>query len=275
MTFKKLALVSAIAIAPMASFAVESLDDATLSATTGQDGISIGLDLAVTTNTIVHDKDGFTTPTGTYTSDGAIVITGMSVAANGVQVTIDAGDSDVTTSHTAPVLNVNVNLTGGVTLQTGSIAVANSNRDDGTWGVATGAVTVMNNMTVSVGATALNIQLGNEEQGAMIRVDANITGGLTIGGMGITDAGGAISGGTLGSTSMTMVDAGGTDLNVDADIDISAAGLVISINELGTLVGGMDVHIVDQYIGNAASIIGDIEMQGLNLAGTQITISGN
>ena len=36
----------------------------------------------------------------------------------------------------------------------------------------------------------------------------------------------------------------------------------------------MDVQIVDQYLGNPALIVGDVEMQGLNLSGTAITISG-
>ena len=273
MTFKKLALAAAIATVPMASFAVESLDDATLSAATGQDGLAINLDLAVTTNTLIHDKDGIDAAyQASYGSAGAIVISNMAINATGVIVEIDAGDDSSTTSLTAPVLNVNVNLSNGLTLETGTIGVGNSNRDDGAWG-AVGTVNIMNNMTISVGATSLNIQLGNEPQGAMIRINAAISGGLTMNNMGITDA--SVGGGTLGSASMTLIDTGGgPDLSVDADINITATGLQIDVNQLGTLVGGMDVQIVDQYLGNPALIVGDVEMQGLNLAGTVITISG-
>ena len=273
MTFKKLALAAAIATVPMASFAVESLDDATLSAATGQDGLAINLDLAVTTNTLIHDKDGIDAAyQASYGSAGAIVISNMAINATGVIVEIDAGDDSSTTSLTAPVLNVNVNLSNGLTLETGTIGVGNSNRDDGAWG-AVGTVNIKNNITISVGATSLNIQLGNEPQGAMIRINAAISGGLTMNNMGITDA--SVGGGTLGSASMTLIDTGGgPDLSVDADINITATGLQIDVNQLGTLVGGMDVQIVDQYLGNPALIVGDVEMQGLNLAGTVITISG-
>jgi len=58
MTFKKLALVTAIASAPFSAFAAESLDDSILGSVTGQDGIAISLGLDVTTNAIIHDTDG-------------------------------------------------------------------------------------------------------------------------------------------------------------------------------------------------------------------------
>lgn len=274
MTFKKLALVSAIAIAPMASYAVESLDDAALSETTGQDGIVLELDLAVATNTIVHDKDGLsglTSAPGYSSFDGAIVINGMAVTANNVIVSLDAGDS--ADSAVNPVLNIRVDLTGGVSLTTGSIHVANSNRDNaGTWGVTGSTTTLINSSTLTLGATTLDVQLGvTEPQGAMVVLDAAITGGVSLSGMGITDIS---SGGTIGSSTMTIVDNLGTDLTVDMDINVTAAGLVIDINQLGSATG-MDVQIVDQYLGSVgAGILGDIEMQGLDLAGTQITIHG-
>lgn len=284
MTFKKLALVSAIACAPAATFAVEALDDADLAATSGQDGIEISLDLNVTTNAIVHDTDGYT---GSYASSygaaGAIVITGMSIVANDVIVNIDAADADGTAdgTATAPVLNVNVDLSAGVSLTTGTIGVANSNRDDtGTpWGYNNNTVLV-NSSTLTIGATDLNIQLGGidpgatltaEPQGNMIRFDASITSGLTISGMGINDI---TSGGTIGSSSMTLVDNLGSNLTVDLGIDVTTAGLEIDIISLGSGTG-IDVQIVDQYLGTTtAGTIGDIELQGLNLAGTLVTISG-
>lgn len=284
MTFKKLALVTAIACAPAATFAVEALDDADLAATSGQDGIEIDLNLNVTTNAIVHDNDGIDASFATsYGAAGAIVITGMSIATNGVHVEIDAGDANGTAdgTATAPVLNVNVELTNSITLNTGSIGVANSNRDDtgNPWGYNNNTVLV-NNSTLTIGATDLNIQLGGadtpltltaEPQGNMIRFDASITSGLTISGMGINDI---TSGGTIGSSSMTLVDTGGSDLTVDLGIDVSTAGLVIDINQLGSG-SGIDVQIVDQYLGTTtAGTIGDVEIQGLNLAGTLVTISG-
>lgn len=273
MTFKKLALATAVACAPMATFAVESLDDATLSATTGQDGIQIELDLAVSTDVLIHDTDGIDAAFQTsHAAAGAIVIENMSIDAQNVVVQVDAGDTGATLN--APVLNVNVDLSSGASIVTGTIAVANSNRDDGTWG-AVGMVTVISSATLVIGATQLNVQLGNEPQGAMVRLDATITGGLALNNMSITDAGGVLSGGSIGSASMLLIDTGGgASLTADIDIDVDTTGLVIGINQLGTLAGGMDVRIVDQYLGLPADVIGDVEVQGLNLAGTQITISG-
>lgn len=275
MNFKKIALVTAIACAPMSVFAVEAMDDADLSAATGQDGIVIGLTLAVDTNVLIHDKDGIGSVTG-YSFDGAIVIENMAINAGGVTVTIDAGDSSNTTN--APVLNVNVALSSAFTVSTGTIGVANSNRDAAptAWGAEGAISTIINNSDIVIGATALNIQLGAAEpQGNMIAIDASITGGLTINNFGINDV---TTGGTLGATSMTIVDTGGgANLTVDVGIDIDeATGLVIDINQLGTLAGGMDVRIIDQYLGSTgAGIVGDVEVQGLNLSGTLITIRGN
>lgn len=267
MTFKKLALAAAIATVPMASFAVEVMDDAALASATGQDGIAINLDLDVTTTAIVHDTDGIDAAYQTsHGFAGAIVVTGLDILATGVVVEVDAGDSAV--SGGAPVLNVNVNLANGLTMQTGSIGVANSRRDEGTWGVNAGTVTVLSNMTISIGATQLNVQLANEPQGAMIRIDTAITGGLVLSNMALTDA--SVGGGSLGSATTTIVDAGGSgNLTVDVDVDIVAGGLQIGINTLN-----MDVLIEDQYLGNALSIIGDVELTGLDLSGSTITISG-
>lgn len=284
MTFKKLALVTAIACAPMASFGVESLDDAALSAATGQDGLAIGLDLSVNTDTIIHDTDGIDAAYQTlYGFAGAIVVTGLDLQATGIEVEIDAGDDVIGTTANAPTLNVHVNLANGVTLQTGTVGVANSNRDNSAWG-ATGTVNVLNNMTVSVGATDLNIQLGNEPQGAMISIVADVTNGLTLNNLGITDAGGTATytGGTIGASVVTLMNNNDpTMLSVNMGINVvdnggvsGNGGLRIDINQLGDAVNGMDVRIERQYLGTvAAGYVGDVEVVGLDLTGA-IIISG-
>lgn len=277
MTFKKLALVTAIACAPAVTFAVESLDDADLASMSGQDGIEIDLNLNVQTDAIVHDTDGIDASyAASYGSAGAIVISGMAIVANGVHVEIDAGDNQVASTGGAPVLNVNVDLTAGATLTTGSISVANSNRDDvgNPWGYGN-ASALLSSSTVTIGATDLNIQLGAAEpQGNMILVQADITSGLTISGFSLNDV---TSLGSIGASTITLLNNDplglDTDLSVDVGIDVSAAGLTIDINALGSATG-MDVRIVDQYLGTAGDNIGDVEIQGLNLANTLVTISG-
>lgn len=83
--FTKLALVSSLAISANA-MAMQSMDDAALSAATGQDGINIGIALGSGGITIdklyLHDNDGLATSTGITGASGtagAIAISGVTV----------------------------------------------------------------------------------------------------------------------------------------------------------------------------------------------------
>lgn len=281
MTFKKLALATAIAVAPMGAFAVDLLDDSTMGDVTGQDGIQISLGLDVTTDVLVHDLDGidpgFTTPAGVHTFAGAIVMSGVRIATpvgQNLVVEIDAGDSANTT--TEPTLNVNVSIPSGTVLETGVLTVANSNRDNASgWGTGTLSAAIMNNATVTLGSVALNIQLGNEPQGNMVAINTTITSGLSISNFGLNDAGGSISGGTIGAGQMSIVNNGGGNLDVDVGVDVDASrGLVITINQLGAG-SGIDVRLERQYLGTTTlGYIGDIELRGVNLDNNTIAVSG-
>lgn len=87
--FTKLALVSSMAISANA-MAMQSMDDAALSAATGQDGINIGIGISRIDieKVLIHDNDGLQTSTGitgatgtgSTTSSGAIVIKGNGLA---------------------------------------------------------------------------------------------------------------------------------------------------------------------------------------------------
>ncbi len=280
MTFKKLALVTAIAAAPFSAFAVESLDDAMLSGVTGQDGIAINLGLNVTTNAIIHDTDGIDNVSTTHSFDGAIIVTGLNINTQGndIRVEIDAGDT-TTAVGTAPVLNINVDIPTGTTIQTGTLRVGNSNRDDaGGWGYEAASVSgvIMSNATITLGATTANIQLGNEAQGNMIQVDTVITGGVSISNSALNDAGGAITGGAIGSSNILIIDNGGANLTVDAGMDVNATeGLVITLNQVGNAATGFDMRIERLYLGTTTlGYIGDVELTGVNLNGSTVAISG-
>lgn len=281
MTFKKLALVTAIAAAPVSAFAVDTLDDAMLSGVTGQDGIAINLNLDVTTDVIVHDTDGIDNVSTTYSFDGAIVMSGVRIAtgAGGVNIEIDAGDTS-TASGTAPVLNVFVDVAANTVIETGDLTVGNSNRDDSGWGIEAGTESgiIMQNATITLGQTDLNIQLGNEAQGNMIRIDTEITNGIQIANSALVDAGGSLTGGVIGSGNMTILDNGGTNLTADVGVDVTTAGLVITLNQLGDAATGMDIRIERQYLGTTTlGYIGDVELTGIvldNPGFNTITISG-
>lgn len=283
MTFKKLALAAAVAAAPVAAFSVESLEDTDLGGVTGQDGIQVLIDIGtagITTDLYIHDKDGLTGYADAYSFDGAVVIDGLSIGAGSgpdITLNIDAGDSVV--SGGAPVLNVQVVLPTTLTIQTGDISVANSQIDDTPAGrsFTNQSGVILDSMNIVLGSTTLNIQLGNEQQtGAivgtdMIRLASSITGGLSLSNFALNDAN---SGGAIGMSSMTITDAGGTNLTISADINVTTSGLEIGLGQLGS-VSGLSIEIVDQYLGTTtAGIIGDISVVGLNLNGSTVIISG-
>ena len=60
MSFKKLALVTAMFAATSGAYAMEAMDDESMSAATGQDGITIGITTnALTLDQRIHDRDGY------------------------------------------------------------------------------------------------------------------------------------------------------------------------------------------------------------------------
>lgn len=277
MNFKKLALAAAVAVAPMSALALEPMQDEALSAVTGQDGINIG----ITTNNLnldvyVHDKDGLT-GSGLSGDSGAIVIEGMAINTNGGEIEIDI---DADGNSGAGVLNVGVSLPNNIQIVTGDLSVADSDRDTGAWGIVGGTQsnTILKSSTITLGATNLNIQLGNEVQGAMIALDTTITNGITI-----TD-GGLLDANAVPTTpsedvgilfdSLAIKNNGGADLTVEASVDVVNDGLVVALTTLGDA-GGVDMRIENQRLGaESTQPLGDIEIVGLNLNGTNLRIGG-
>lgn len=285
MNFKKIALASAIATIPMGAYALEEITDESMAEVSGQDGISMALTTsgAITTSVYLHDKTGLigSTFTGTsaYSFDGAIVIQNMTLlgAAQTVTISIDAGANAV--SAGAAVLNVNIALPNSLTISTGVLRVANSQRDDGApgWSIDGLSSTIMTPMTIVLGSTQLNINLGNEAQvgsiagSDMIVMSAAITSGLLINSFRLDDA---TSGGAMSASAITITDTGSTAaLTLAIDGNISAAGLVLGLGTVGT--GGMDIRIADQRLGTSTNQpIGDISIVGLNLNNATLTING-
>jgi hypothetical protein len=149
---------------------------------------------------------------------------------------------------------------------------------------------------------------------AMILVDATIKGGLVINNSSLIDAGGSITGGTISMKSLSIKNAGGSDLsalvgiNVEdnllqinpmldvSDVPVGAAalktasyaegGLVVTLGGLGgkgfdgkfgtTDDTGVDVAITNTTLGSAtAKDLGDVQILGLQLGGTNLIIRGH
>lgn len=354
---KKLALVSAVSMISAGAFALEAIDDETMAATTGQDGITILvapgtrtdaelLALGVTQDTIdaidlttngvpgadgvlkaisirqvvIHDNDGWTVAgggTADTANSGAIVIGDGNAAdstvifadnATPIVINIDAvGDSNGAAVGGGAMLNVRID-TPTLGIRVGSIGVADSYNtgpdgvDDSSATLASaalsgddvdnagatdgnahrGRVQIMSAMEIILGATTINIQLGNESQGSMIAVDAAIVGGLTINNFALNDNGGALAGGSIGASSLVMRDVGGANLTASVAMDVGGAlaplgeGLYVTLAQLGHATNGADLTLNNQYLGaNTANDLGDVQIKGLNLNGTTLVIRGH
>ncbi len=322
--FTQVALVSAIAVSGSA-FAMQPMTDSALGQTTGQDGISLRIKpptknfntVAGTTGLfagtggmagtiaidqlIIHDKDGLA-PGGTKQSAGAIVIDGLYVGGTsliGVDIDTDGGP----TAAPAALLNVKVSLPSDLTVRLGDISVAASNRDGvtasdiTTRGVkAAGKVKILDAMTLKLGGTTMNIQLGNESQGAMIKLGGTLTGGLTIDNFALNDNGGTATtsitpgagfnlgdhGGQILVTKLAVTDNGSADLTIKSAVDVSENGLILTMDSTSPKT---DILMNDVVLGNKAAVagtnwdstkaIGDVEIVGLDMAGTKIAIFGH
>lgn len=284
MNFKKIALATVIATVPVAGFSLEALEDSALSGVTGQDGLQIQIDTpagGINGDIIIHDRGGF----AGAVSDGAIRIDnfGLVTGAGGIGINIDAGDQTAAGAAGTATMNIAVSIPSGTTITTGNIQVGNSGRDDASpnWD-STFNATVVSSTTITLGATTLNIQLGNELQDAggaatpstehMIALSTTITGGIDIANFALNDVS---SSGALGAANVEIVDNAGTgDLTVGGiGINAAAAGLVIEVGSLGSATG-IDMLLTDAYLGTSTDIIGDVSILGLDLDGTVITISG-
>lgn len=268
MNFKKLVLVSAMFAATSGAFAMEAMDEESLAATTGQDGISIGLATQANLDIIIHDKDGF----AGAVDDGAIVLSNVGIAATGggdalIDIDIDAGSN---AGLTAAALNVGITVGNAIDLDLGELSVAVSNGYGNALGAQTATLIDLGTAQVAAGAT-VGIQLGNLLTAAhFIEVNANLTGGLTLTGLSINDV---ANGGAISMGSLIAQDANGSgNLLVDLGIDATTTGLEVTVNTLGNT--GLDVTMTNLVLGGG-SAIGDVEIRGLNMTGDVITISGH
>ncbi|ARG35665.1 MULTISPECIES: putative pilus system protein FilA [Acinetobacter] len=281
--FTKLALVSSLAISANA-MAMQSMDDAALSAATGQDGINIGIALGSSGISIdklyLHDNDGLASATGITGASGtagSIAISGVTVTQKGTGNLLDLKiDTNGAADSNGAFLNVAATV-GAVDVHVGSIGVGTSGTLNTTTAVRgiteTAPTEIISGLDLSLGQISANVQLGSTPQGAMIKVNSSLKGGLTLSNFGINDAagGGKI---VLDKVMVRGAGAGNTtgDLDVNANISVVPTGLRIQNNSTQ----GMNVYAQGVHLGAAGNAsIGDLEIQGLNVGTSTITISGH
>ena len=207
--FTKLALVSAVAVSSNA-MAMQAMDDAALSSTTGQDGISIGIGISKVDIAKVHvfDGDGLAAA-GTAGVDAGSGGTGKTGAITLNNVVLNAPHmADGTTLDTArmlstgnladltidtdggagaPFLNVAAAVSG-LDITLGKIEVNDATGTAGAYKVGTGSAEILSGLSIKTGKMTANVQLGNTPQGAMIKLAGKMVGGLEIKDLAIKDA---------------------------------------------------------------------------------------
>lgn len=347
--FTKLVLATSVAFSANA-MAMQAMDDASLSETTGQDGLTIGIGISkiAIEKLFIHDNDGLAPKGvaneagfgGTSTA-GAIVIRGKTDTApdaaalanpttathgvviganydnNGDYLLASRNLADLVIDSDAgggnPFINVAAQVSG-LDIKVGRIGVTASGADDPD-SIRRGGAGVVNDIIsgfdVKTGVINANIQLGAAPQGAMIKMNSVMVGGLEIKNLGILDNSSKNKAvGLVGTTPVTTREAGEIFVESIKIADADSNNLTISQNisvyndayvgTTGTQLGkAAHVRIVsndtgakDQYIkgihlGNreARSSIGDMEVQGLQTfysqaqgsytKGAIITISGH
>ena len=307
--FTKLALVSAVAVSSNA-MAMQAMDDAALSATTGQDGISIGIGISKVDIAKVHvfDGDGLaaagaagTPGFGGTAKTGAITLNNVVVTANTASLLASHNLADVTIDTDggagSPFLNVAAAVSG-LNIDLGKIEVNDATGTAGAYQVGTGSAEILSGLSLKTGKMNAVIQLGNTPQGAMIKLDGAMTGGLEIKDLAIKDASTG-GGGYIVLGGIKLNDTGSADLSLDADIAVTKQGLAITAMKNAA---GTDIYITKVVLGGGTGFIpksgtvaatpgtgvgsgsiGDVAISGMKVfngptassAGAVITISGH
>jgi len=321
-SLQMLALASAVAMTSAGAFAMQAMDDESMSAATGQDGITLKIALPCYNDApgcaptaahglsidqvFVTDVGGFVADDAagasqTYADTGFILVDGISVTTTSgqpIQVLIDqTGNSGNITGTAAaaaltdtPTLNVNVTIPA-ITVAMGATYVTNGS--DSTVVGTYVRTKISNAMTISTsGNTTLNIQLGAQPQGALVKVATTISGGLTLTNLGVHDG---VLGGDINTGTVTVKDHAGGALTIGAAVNVTTnaapynayapnGALLIKLTQLGAAGvpnvgggGGIDVVLANTTLGNTATsaALGDVIIKGLNINGTGIFVYGH
>lgn len=289
-----LTLVASAVLISTHAMALQQMDDAALSATTGQDGISLGIGISEIKIDKLHvfDGDGLsdqaTMPgstaviTGGTNGAGAITISNLKLTTNTASALASGNFADITIDTDggkdgkSPFINIGAAVTG-LNIELDGVKVNNATKDATTslMKVGESEAVILDQLSLKTGATTANIQLGNTPQGAMIKLDGSMIGGLEINNLSLKDAsaggGGSI---ILGKIKVNDTDSG--DLSLKTDVTVTTNGL-----KLTALQNKTDVYVQSVKLGSTASkSIGDIQVSGLQISnaagpGATITVSGH
>ena len=240
------------------------MDDAALSATTGQDGISIGIGISKVDIAKVHIFDGDGLAPGTLTAGqpgvggtaktGAITLNNVVVTANTASLLASHNLADVVIDTDAgggkPFLNVAAAVSG-LNIDLGKIEVNDATGAAGAYKVSTGSAEILSGLSLKTGKMNANIQLGNTPQGAMIKLQGAMTGGLQINDLALKDASTG-GGGYVVLGGIKLNDTGSADLSLDGDVAVTPQGLAITAMKNAA---GTDIYITKIQLGGGTGFI--------------------
>ncbi|MCK0536412.1 DUF6160 family protein [Alcanivorax quisquiliarum] len=277
--FRKLALVSAIATLPATGFAMQAMDDAALSGVTGQDGISIIMDLdQITLNVGIEDTDGFQTGVDVdndpvFTDPGLLLLTDL-VIDGGLRIDLDSG-----TRGGDGVLRVGVNVdqlkiaTGDIHVMPGTdgndleAGMANLNTQVGQ---ADGNTRILDSMDINIDDFSMEIELGAGASD-FLNITAGQIGTLGISNFKLNDLSGGVVGGAIGideieitGVNLTGTTGSLTDNGLELALGAGMSGIEIA----------MDRVSLNANAGANQAYLGNVYISGLDLGGTVVSING-
>ena len=291
--FTKLALVSSLAISANA-MAMQAMDDASLGATTGQDGINIGIGISKIEieKLFIHDNDGLadaalggtgeagaiyikangtgaTTTKGivigaNYDNGGAYLLSSRNLADLQIDSDANGGNPFINIAAQVSGLDINIGEIGVVSSADAPAANAATIRRGGTGQENA----ILTGLSVKTGPMAANIQLGAAPQGAMIKLNATMIGGLTITDLGILDNStktATRAAGVIHLDKIQVADANSRNLVLNQSISVfGEEGNDKGYVRIVSTSGAHDNYIQGIHLGSKdAASIGDMEIQGM------------
>lgn len=262
-------------------FALQTLDDVSMSAATAQDGITITLkDFAPNAQIIWTDINGINSADGINPADVGLTNApqaGSVVFGDGTQAgnfRMSKGTTTITVDtdggNGLPFMNIGIDLPDNLTIDTGAVYVAGKDTNNN----LVNQTQIMKNMTIHLGGLNLNLQLGNAPQDSMVKMYGVINSGIQIDNIAfLSDAANDLG---IGISKMVVKDTG-------ADPDLTFNGLSVGILPTGLKITPstgkvIDVLMQDFRMGNlssSTSSLGAMALVGLQIGDNSLTISGH
>lgn len=272
-------LVMSLLVMSQSGFALQILDDVSMSEVSGQDGITITINTpdGVNARIVWTDHDGLQ-PIAGQNFGVANPIKGSLVLGEGTpdkNFRISAGSTvikiDADAGTIKPFLNIAIKLPDDLTIDTGNIYVAGRDGNN----QLINQTKIMNNMTIKLGGLSMNLQLGSAPQGDLIKVTGVINDGIRISKVDILAADTLNPDVGIGMDEVVIKDTG-------ASPNLTFNGLKIGIVPAGLKITPSDGKVVDVLASNVRfgnlvndNGIGNVAIVGLKLGGTSLTISGH